>query len=354
MKQRLVCTAVLFILILTLCSCAYAESKIAAESPVTVTPVEAVEETTEERIQKSEALTSGESQRAEEMLSTDKIAGVSIDFDYTRMSGKASNQIAIWVEDNTGAVIKTLFVTDFTASRRGYRSREDALEFWVQATNPENISDTDIDAISSATPAPGAQHFEWDLTDNDGQIVQEGKYCIKLEGTLYWSSNVLYTGMIDIGITAPGELEVSVERSEPDNTDNETMVQNVRMAAMERKQAHIDNTANWLGGLEPSKALAYMKEHYDDSLVIVEVNTDYWKLQTGFVGAMHIPHDQIAERYEEIPPGVPVILHCGGGIVSVPAYETLIEKRPDIPQLSYIAGRPLVTEFNAWLDEHSK
>ena len=296
MKQRLICTAVLFILILTLCSCAYAESKIAAESPVTVAPVVAVAETTVERMQESEVLTSGESQKAEEMLTTDKTVGVSIDFDYTRMSGKASNQMAIWVEDEAGSTIKTLFVTGFTASRRGYRSREDALAFWVQATNPENISDSDIDAISSATPAPGTQHFEWDLTDNDGQIVQEGKYCIKLEGTLFWSSNVLYTGMIDIGITAPGELEVSVERSEPDNTDNETMVQNVRMTAMERKQANIDNTANWLGGLEPSMALEYMEEHYDEGLVIVEVNTDYWKLQTGFVGAMHIPHDQMAEK----------------------------------------------------------
>lgn len=116
----------------------------------------------------------------------------------------------------------------------------------------------------------------------------------------------------------------------------------------------VDNTANWLGGLEPEKALEYMKEHYDEGLVIVEVNTDYWKLETGFTGAMHIPHDQMAERYDEIPSDVPVILHCGGGIVSVPAYETLMEKRPDIPQLSYIAGRPPVTEFNAWLDEHSR
>ena len=31
----------------------------------------------------------------------------------------------------------------------------------------------------------------------------------------------------------------------------------------------------------------------------------------------------------EIPSGVPVILHCGAGVVSVPAYETLMEKRKD-------------------------
>ena len=56
----------------------------------------------------------------------------------------------------------------------------------------------------------------------------------------------------------------------------------------------------------------------------------------------------------EIPSGVPVILHCGAGVVSVPAYETLMEKRKDIPQLSYIAGHPPVEEFNKWLEDHEK
>lgn len=111
----------------------------------------------------------------------------------------------------------------------------------------------------------------------------------------------------------------------------------------------IDNTANWLGGLKPEDALQYMKDNYDKGLVIVEVNTDYWKLQNGFTHAMHIPHDEMETRFNEIPADVPVILHCGGGVVSVPAYEILMENRKDIPQLSYIAGRPIVSEFNEWL-----
>ena len=115
-----------------------------------------------------------------------------------------------------------------------------------------------------------------------------------------------------------------------------------------------DNTMNWLGGLPPDEALTYMKEHYAEGLVIVEVNTDYWKLKTGFQGALHIPHDEMTERFAEIPKGKPVILHCGKGIVSVDAYKILQEKRKDIPQLSYIAGAPPVKEFNDWLKEHAK
>lgn len=105
---------------------------------------------------------------------------------------------------------------------------------------------------------------------------------------------------------------------------------------------------NLLGGLSPEDALEYMKT--TENLVIVEVNTAQWKKETPFTGAMWIPHDEMAERYDEIPEGCPVILHCGAGVVSVPAYETLIEKRPDIPELSYIDGAPPIEEYNEWLE----
>jgi rhodanese-related sulfurtransferase len=297
-------------------------------------------------LMKRKVIGSGKNDKAE-------IHGVNIDFDFSRMSGKASNQIALWVENESGDHIKTLFVTDFTAARRGYENREDALNNWVNAADPANLTDKAIDAVSSATPQTGHLNYLWDMTDNNGRRVPNGRYFIKLEGTLYWSSSILYTGEIDLNDTNQQELAVRSERSEPDNNDNETMIQNVRMTVMSDNTEIIDNTANWLGGLEPSEALEYMKEHYDERLVIVEVNTDYWKLKNGFCGAMHIPHDEMEQRYNEIPSGVPVILHCGGGIVSVPAYETLSKERKDIPQLSYIAGKPPVSEFNEWLKEHN-
>ena len=266
----------------------------------------------------------------------------------------ASNQFAVWIEDSDGNVVKTIYATDFTAVKRGYSNREDTLSHWVKAAEPEDMDETEIDAVSGATPQSGHQHFEWDLTDDEGQRVSDGQYSVKLEGTLFWSSNVVYTGFFSAEEAGEGELELLTERSEPDNTDNEKMIRNVRMTIMTDKSSIADNMTNRLGGLEPEAARNYMKEHYDEGLVIVEVNTDYWKLENGFTGAMHIPHDQMAERYDEIPSGVPVILHCGAGVVSVPAYETLMEKRKDIPQLSYIAGHPPVDEFNKWLEDHEK
>lgn len=133
-----------------------------------------------------------------------------------------------------------------------------------------------------------------------------------------------------------------------------TMVFVLTLTGYGRAETVVDNTGNWLGGMEPQKALEYMKERHKDGLVIVEVNTDYWKLKNGFKGAMHIPHDEMETRCNEIPSGKPVILHCGRGVVAVSAYNILMEKRKDIPQLSYIAGTPLVSEYNNWLGAGGK
>ena len=122
--------------------------------------------------------------------------------------------------------------------------------------------------------------------------------------------------------------------------------------AINAKDGAMQKEVKRMGGLTPEAALEYMKS--TPNLVIVEVNTDYWKLKTGFIGALHIPHDQMEKRFNEIPRGVPVILHCGAGVVSVPAYETLIKKRPDIPELSYIAGRPPVSEYNEWYKKNHR
>ena len=285
-----------------------------------------------------------------ETLAEQVIDSVEISFVFNRMPTIASNQFAVWIENSNGEVIRTLYVTDFTAKRRGYEKRNMSLASWVSAADPAGMSDEELDTISGATPASGQQRFVWDLTDAKGNQVSDGIYTVKIEGTLYWEESILYTAGIDLEKDHSETIETQIT-SNKENHENETMLQDVEVKTMSTAKGN-DNIANWLGGLSPEDALEYMKAHYDEGLVIVEVNTDYWKLATGFTGAMHIPHDQMAERYDEIPGGVPVILHCGAGVVSVPAYETLMEKRPDIPQLSYIAGKPPVKEFNEWLESN--
>lgn len=102
----------------------------------------------------------------------------------------------------------------------------------------------------------------------------------------------------------------------------------------------------WLGGLKPSDALEYMKK--TENLVIVEVREPQWIGSSVFAGALRIPWSEMAERHGEIPRGRPVLLNCGAGIMAPRAYRILMKKRPDIPQLSYIAGAPLFDEYNGW------
>ena len=82
------------------------------------------------------------------------------------------------------------------------------------------------------------------------------------------------------------------------------------------------------------------------NLVIVEVNAPEWKLSRGFTEALWIPYTEMPTHYNEIPKGRPVLIHCGGGIVSKDAYKTLQSKRPDFPEMGHIAGAPLVQEYN--------
>jgi hypothetical protein len=156
-------------------------------------------------------------------------SSVTVQFDYTWMSTQASNQVAVWVEKTSGHVVKTLYVSDFTGARRGYRARADALPHWVAAADPDAMSDDALDAVSSATLLDGRQSFVWDLTDSEGKAVPQGQYTVKVEGTLYWGSNVVYSGTVDTSKVHSGAVTLKKKRSEPNNTRNADMIGHVKI-----------------------------------------------------------------------------------------------------------------------------
>ena len=115
-----------------------------------------------------------------------------ISFKFQR-GGIASSQYAIWIEDEAGRLVRTLYATSFTA-KGGYEYRKEALPVWVGKAKPQAMSSIQVDAITGATPQNGLLTYQWDGTDHQGNHVPAGKYTFFVEGTLYWESRVIYSG----------------------------------------------------------------------------------------------------------------------------------------------------------------
>ncbi len=135
---------------------------------------------------------------------------VDIAFDYQR-GDIASSQYAIWVEDAIGRPVRTIFVTRFTATR-GFSERPDAVPTWVARFNPSQMTSAQIDAVSGATPSNGTLRYTWDVTDEQGKPVPAGTYTVFLEGTLYWSTRVLYSAQVQWGGLCDRLLSVAVHK----------------------------------------------------------------------------------------------------------------------------------------------
>ncbi len=197
------------------------------ESENTSSAAEQAEDALENTAEPEETETEEPEAAISEESAAAEFQGVRVTFDYERAGTPASNQIAVWVEDAGGNLVKTVYVTNFTASG-GYQFREDTLADWVQTADPFSMSEAELDAVSGATPDSGTAEFIWDGTDTAGESVPDGQYVIKTEGTLYWSSRVLFEAVVDTA-ASEGEIPVTVTYSEDDET-NKTMIQNLNMS----------------------------------------------------------------------------------------------------------------------------
>ena len=159
-----------------------------------------------------------------------------VSFDYQRQAGPGSNQYAVWIENDKGEVVKTLFVTSYTTKGRtrpgeepirGYVKRPNCVPTWVKAAKAAEQTDQQLDAITGATPqASGSQTFTWDFTDQQGNVVPKGNYKVIVEATLYQASDILYTGTFSTKDKA-GNIKLTSTLTEPDEKHKD-MVTNVK------------------------------------------------------------------------------------------------------------------------------
>lgn len=155
-------------------------------------------------------------------LGRSSLGKVEISFPFVKQKGYASNQFAVWIEDAEGNFLKTLYVTGFTA-RKGYKTREDSLKTWVKRSKRAEAAKVEIDAVSGATPRTGKLTYTWNCDDRQGNPVSPGNYRFFVEGTLFWKSNVIYSGTITVGGKGGASILVKAEYSSSDEK-NKNMI----------------------------------------------------------------------------------------------------------------------------------
>jgi len=155
-----------------------------------------------------------------------------ISFTYARQSGSASNQFAVWIEDTNGQLIKTLYVTKWTASN-GYKTRPTSIPLWIKKTNRAEMTVSQVDAVSGATPRAGTLSYTWDGTNSRGAAVPAGDYILVLEGTLRWENQVYYRAPIALGKgSASAKVSVEYVSGERDTTAERAMFSDVKVRTL--------------------------------------------------------------------------------------------------------------------------
>ncbi|MCD8179487.1 MAG: DUF2271 domain-containing protein [Tannerellaceae bacterium] len=145
---------------------------------------------------------------------------------YERQEGRGSNQYAVWIEDKDGKLLKTLYVTRFTAEG-GYVSRPGCTPLWVEKSGAKSLSKEQVDGITGATPQTGDHTYTWDLTDNEGNKVAGGEYTFLVQGTYtYPDHQILFKGNVNLSTPEEVWIETTPEFSS-DEVKNKGMIKKV-------------------------------------------------------------------------------------------------------------------------------
>ena len=160
-----------------------------------------------------------------------------VSFNYQKQAGPGSNQYAVWIENEKGEFVKTLFVTSYTTKgrarggeqpKRGYIVRPACVPTWVKTSKAEEKTDVQLDAVTGATPQNGGtQTFTWDFTDESGKAVPSGTYKVKVEATLFFDSDIIYTGTFTTK-DKPGDIALTSELTKADE-QHKDMVTDVKV-----------------------------------------------------------------------------------------------------------------------------
>lgn len=106
--------------------------------------------------------------------------------------GVRNPYIAVWIEDSSGALVKTVSLWHL---QNGQDRWLNELSEWYQASSG-------VETNSSATRAPGSYTVAWDLTNAQGAAVADGSYTVCVEALREHGPYSYATGKLAVGAKA--------------------------------------------------------------------------------------------------------------------------------------------------------
>ena len=80
---------------------------------------------------------------------------VTLEYIFNKKEGKGTSQMAAWIEDKDGKLVRTLFATRYT-TQKGYKKQ--ALPQWVKKSGMAQLDKAKVDALTKSHPRSRSGH----------------------------------------------------------------------------------------------------------------------------------------------------------------------------------------------------
>ncbi len=142
---------------------------------------------------------------------------------YLVTSDDASRFTAVWLENEDGELVKTLFVSNELA-QGAFTVEGDICPDWIRKAHWEKASQAEVDAVSGPTPTVGSGSLSFDLTKLG---IPAGIYFFCMQIHIHDNYNILYKGEIRLG-EKPAEVQADVFYSPTRYASAEDLLRDVR------------------------------------------------------------------------------------------------------------------------------
>ncbi len=114
---------------------------------------------------------------------------------YLVSSADASRFTAVWLENEGGELVKTLFVSSELA-QGAFTVEGDICPDWIKKSHWEKASQAEVDAVSGPTPTAGSGSLSFDLKKLG---ISPGVYILCMQIHIHDNYNILFKGQIRLG-----------------------------------------------------------------------------------------------------------------------------------------------------------